>query len=449
MSGFYGGDTEQIRGQSSVCTGGAQRLAELITTLSTTVDAVEWQGPDAESFREQWHSAAEAKARSAADTLERLARELDQHAEEQDDASADEGGILGVLRDLLDGPIPFGNPLLPLPFPIPGLPIGPGLPGLPFGPGLPGMPGGPSFGDWLSGGGASGPQGFYGGDDYGSRGTRYGGEQLGDGFNWQKDLLPGREVENEAGYVDVHAGVDYSAGMKGGTDQYGNMTGSLGARGSLEAGIDEHLNLPGGFGIDASGKVGAEAYVEAGGTVGPDGYSVGARAGSGLYAENSTALTHESGASAGMTQSAWVGADAHATAHQNVTRNADGEVNGISSGFSAGAFAGAEYKQDYSVNGPHGWFSVSGGVSATAGAGADASGGYTISTDEISFNAGGKFAAELGLGGGGAVSVSPNAIVESITPGDYNVDSAIDDVQGAFNSAKSTVGDAVDSITPW
>ena len=50
---------------------------------------------------------------------------------------------------------------------------------------------------------------------------------------------------------------------------------------------------------------------------------------------------------------------------------------------------------------------------------------------------GGRIAAELGVGGGGTVAINPTAIVESITPGDYNVDDAIDDVQGAWNSATS------------
>src|SRR5699024_599552 len=157
------------------------------------------------------------------------------------------------------------------------------------------------------------------------------------------------------------------------------------------------------------------------------GYSLGARAGSGAYGELSAALTHESGASVGTTQSYWVGADAHLTAHNNVTRNDDGEINGISGGFSGGAFVGAEVKQHFEVDGPHGGFSGSGGVSATAGAGVDASGGYTLSTGEISVSAGGRFAEVLGVGGGGTISVSPNAIVEWITPGDYNVDDAIDD----------------------
>src|SRR5699024_2186393 len=152
MSGFYGGDTEQMREQSTACTGGAQRLAELLATAGPLVASVEWQGPDADAFRERWHSDAEATGRSAADLLERLVHELEQHAEEQDEASSGDGvgGLLDTLRDLLDGPFPFAGPVMPLPFPIPGLPIGPGMPGLPAGPGfpiLPGMPGGPSFGE--------------------------------------------------------------------------------------------------------------------------------------------------------------------------------------------------------------------------------------------------------------------------------------------------------------
>lgn len=447
MSGFYGGDTEQMRGHAEVCSGGARRLAELISTATATVDAVEWVGPDADAFRDGWHSEAEARAHSTAEILQRLAHELEQHAQEQDQASeTDGGGLLGILRGILPGPLPgpgvpfpFFGPVMPLPFPIPGLPPSPGnLRGLDM------------IGDWFSGNGGTGPQGFYGDPGYSGRGGMYGKEgAYGDLFNYNADLAPGREIENETGHVDVHAGANYSVGMNGSTDEYGNMTGTLGAGGSLEAGIDTHLNLPAGFGVDASGNVGVEAYAEAGGTIGPDGYSIGAQAGSGAYGELSAQLTHDSGASVGTTQSYWVGADAHANAYNHVTRNADGEVNGFSSGFSAGAFVGAEVKQDFSFTAPNGWFSASGGVSAQAGAGGDASAGYTVSTDEISLSVGGKIAAELGVGGGGTVAINPNAIVESITPGDYDVDDAIDDVHGAWNSATSTAGDALSAINPF
>src|SRR5699024_10133866 len=152
---------------SSRCAGGAQRLADLITTAGAAVAAAEWQGSDADAFRERWHSDAEGKGRSTAEILERLARELEQHAEQQDEASSADGGRLGGL---LDGPFP---PVMPLPFPIPGLPIGPGMPGLPSLPDIPRWPGGPTIGEWFSGDGGSGPQGFYGDPGYSGRGEMY------------------------------------------------------------------------------------------------------------------------------------------------------------------------------------------------------------------------------------------------------------------------------------
>lgn len=435
MAGFYGGDTEQMRQQASVCTGGMQRLAELIETASSTVGGVQWVGQDADAFREQWHSGAEARAREAGTQLRRLARELEKHADQQDEASAvDGGGLLGIL------PVPFPVPVMPLPLPIPGRPLGPGVLG-DLGDALDG---------WLTGGGGTGPQGFYGDPGYQDRGQMYDqGRPVGDQFTWNQDLLPGREIDGEAGHVDVHAGANYSAGMNGSTDAYGNMSGTIGGRGSLEAGIDTHANLPGGFGLDASGNVGMEAYAEAGGTIGPDGYSLGARAGSGLYGDLSAALTHESGASVGMEQSYFVGGEAHANAYQHVTRNDEGQVNGFSSGFDAGAFIGAEVKQDFQATSPGGWFSASGGFTAAAGAGGSADAGMTVSTDEISFSAGGKIAAELGLGGGGSVSMNPNAIVDSFTPGDYDIDDAIGDARGAWDGTTSAAADALSPLNPF
>ncbi|WP_114855205.1 hypothetical protein [Brachybacterium sp. YJGR34] len=426
MSGFQGGDTEQMRQHAEVCTTGTRRLLELITAASSAVDSVTWAGPDADSFRERWHVEAAGRTHEASATLERLARELSQHAEEQDAASAADGGGL------------FSGPLLPLP--IPGLPLGPGT----IGDLLDGL------GDWFSGGGATGPQEFYGGPGYGGSGNIYGEDRpVGEQFTFQGDLLEGREIENEAGYVDVHAGADYSAGMNGSTDPYGNMTGTIGARGSLEAGIDERLNLPGGFGVDASARVGMEAYAEAGGTVGPDGFSAGARAGSSLYGEQSVALTHDSGASVGMSQSARVGVEAHADAHSHLTRNEDGQVNGFSQGFDVGAYAGGEVKQTFSGTAPGGWFSGSASLSEKVGAEAGASAGYVVSTDEVGVAVGGDLAAKIGLGGDLSVSVHPNQIVDTFTPGDYNLDDAIGDAKGAWDGATDLAGDAVSAINPF
>lgn len=86
---------------------------------------------------------------------------------------------------------------------------------------------------------------------------------------------------------------------------------------------------------------------------------------------------------------------------------------------------------------------------AAAGAGIGGEAGAVVSTDAVGFSLGGDIATGLGLQGDVAISISPNNIVDTFTPGDYNLDDAIDDVSGAFDGAASAVGDAYDAITPW
>lgn len=422
MSGFYGADTAQLREQAGACLRGSGTLRDLIGTTSAMVGAVEWTGPDAEAFRKRWQSEVRAQLTARADALRARADELTAQAEEQDGASDGDGSGGG----------PFGSPL-PFPFPLPG-------------------PGGPweNPGPFDRANLPKGPQEFYGDPGYGTRGQMYGQQRpVGEPLIPTGDLLPGREVENDAGYVDVHAGANYSGGMNSTTDPYGNTTGTFGGRGSFEAGMDTHLNMPGGLGLDTSNRVGVESYLEGGGTVGPDGFSLGVRGGSGLYGEQSVGLTSDTGASAAATQSYFVGAEAHANAYSHLTRNDEGDVNGWSTGFDAGAFSGAQVTQKFEATSPGGWFSGSTSISEKAGEGASIAAGSTVSTDEVSISVGGSVAEGLGLGGATTVAVHPNQIVNTFTPGDYDVDDAIGDAKGAFESASSAVGDAVDSITPW
>ena len=67
--------------------------------------------------------------------------------------------------------------------------------------------------------------------------------------------------------------------------------------------------------------------------------------------------------------------------------------------------------------------------------------GQTISTDEISVSVAGSIAKELGLGGSTTVAVHPNQIVNTFTPGDYDIDDAIGDASGAFQGATDYVSD--------
>lgn len=249
--------------------------------------------------------------------------------------------------------------------------------------------------------------------------------------------------------MDVHAGANYSAGTNVTTDPYGNTTATIGARGSLEAGVETQLNGPFGTGLTTSHRVGAEAYVEAGGTVGPDGYSYGAKAGSGLYASQSATLDGPFGSSSTITTDAYVGANANAYSYAHVTRNEDGQANGFTIGGGANAFAGGQVTQTYERTSPGGWFSASTSISEKVGAGAGASAGATVSTDEISVNVGGQLAVELGLGGSTSLAIHPNQIVNTVIPGDYDIDDAISDASGAWDSASSAVSSTVSSLNPF
>lgn len=107
MNGFHGADTEALRAQAGRLRDGATRLGELRTTLETQVAGVEWVGTDADSFRADFSSRVNGLFEGAIGDASDRAGQLEQHAEEQDTASAsggEGGGILAGLQDLLANP---------------------------------------------------------------------------------------------------------------------------------------------------------------------------------------------------------------------------------------------------------------------------------------------------------------------------------------------------------
>ena len=89
---FWGADTAQLRQHSTVLRSGGQRLDDMITTLTSTVNGVEWFGADAEEFRDLFGALCASRIEPAGGALASLAEECDRHADEQDDASTGEGG---------------------------------------------------------------------------------------------------------------------------------------------------------------------------------------------------------------------------------------------------------------------------------------------------------------------------------------------------------------------
>lgn len=116
MTGFFGADTERLREQGTSTTTGARTLAEVVEAALALSHQVAWVGPDADTFRGGCDD-ARRQLHDALETLQRMAEELQDHADQQDDASQQDNAS--------DGPgLPFG-------------PFGPILPGNPFGPGGP------------------------------------------------------------------------------------------------------------------------------------------------------------------------------------------------------------------------------------------------------------------------------------------------------------------------
>lgn len=430
MAGFFGGDTDQLRGQAQACMNGAQRLSDLVTVASIAIDSAAWEGPDADAFRDLWHSTVKADLLARGADVQERARALEAHADEQDEASsAGDGGFLDIIRDLLPAPLPFPVPLLPLPQPIPGLPLGPSV--------IDGLENALGIGTGEDG--SAGTSEFYGDPGYGTgnaaSGDRPVGESDAGGSHWD-----GREIENDRGYVDGYANTRASAGTNTTMDDYGNTTRTAGARAGAEIGYDEMLNGPGGTSLQSTGRAGAEAYAEAGVTYG-DGFSAGASAGAGAYGDINATVTGPFGASNTLGVRGFAGAEAHANAYSHATRNEDGDINGWTVGADAGAFAGAKADADFAATSPGGWLSSSASMGVSAGAGLGGSFGGTVSTDEVGFAVGGDVAAALGVEADLSLSVHPNEIVNDITPGDYDLDDAIGDASGALEDAGGWISD--------
>ncbi|MFC0675544.1 hypothetical protein [Brachybacterium hainanense] len=413
MAGFYGADTEQMRAQASACLRGSGMLRDLIGTTSSTVGSVAWEGPDADAFRERWQSSVRELLAERADALRNWSDELTAQADAQDAASAGDGQGPSGQPMPMPGPFPLPSPF---PFPFPGE-AGPGQ-----------DPGGAA------------PPYFYGDQGYGSNGAS-GKDGRPVGFTQEGDTYwDGREVENGAGYIDGYGKTWLDYGASTTVDEYGNTTHSAGGRAGAEIGYDMRAELPGGVALTSNGRAGAEVYGEAGVTYG-DGFSAGARAGSGLYGEISSSVMGPFGASNAVGLNGFVGAEAHANVYSHATRNEDGTINGWSAGFDAGAFVGAKGAVNFTSTSPGGWFTSSASFGGDAGAGVGGNAGVVLSTDQVGFSLGGDLAVELGLNADVSFAVSPNSIVNTFTPGDYDIDDAIGDAGEAFDAGADWVAD--------
>lgn len=99
---FQGMDTDQVLSESEALERAAQRLEGVMDGLHSSVSGVEWIGPDADAFREQWGAVRRQGEGVVVPGLGERSRELQRHAEEQEQASSVEGeGWFGQAMDWL------------------------------------------------------------------------------------------------------------------------------------------------------------------------------------------------------------------------------------------------------------------------------------------------------------------------------------------------------------
>lgn len=112
---FYGMDTEQGESFAQVLSARRGTLEERAAQLDGVIQGVDsfWRGTDAETFRSDWGQLNGSQIAAALDQLMELARELAEHAQEQDITSAD--GAMGAigerLRDIFSFDGGWENPL--------------------------------------------------------------------------------------------------------------------------------------------------------------------------------------------------------------------------------------------------------------------------------------------------------------------------------------------------
>lgn len=101
MTGFQGADTEQLREYAELMRDRAKNLEGLRTRISMLIAyGAEWEGEDAQAFRDRWRSEVAPRFDEQISTIEARGKSLDEEAEEQDQASEGEQAP-GLLENVL------------------------------------------------------------------------------------------------------------------------------------------------------------------------------------------------------------------------------------------------------------------------------------------------------------------------------------------------------------
>jgi uncharacterized protein YukE len=84
---YFGQDIEQVQMLANQFNAKAGEIEQLISQLSATVDSIDWQGPDAERFRSDWHGQHRTALNSVISALQTASQSARRNAQDQQAAS--------------------------------------------------------------------------------------------------------------------------------------------------------------------------------------------------------------------------------------------------------------------------------------------------------------------------------------------------------------------------
>ncbi|MCU1479543.1 MAG: family type secretion target [Subtercola sp.] len=83
----WGLDVEQVRSLSKQLNTQSQQVQQILTSLTSALQSVQWTGPDAESFRSEWNTTHTAALKQVISALESASQKSAKNAADQEATS--------------------------------------------------------------------------------------------------------------------------------------------------------------------------------------------------------------------------------------------------------------------------------------------------------------------------------------------------------------------------
>ncbi|HEU5332743.1 MAG TPA: WXG100 family type VII secretion target [Actinocrinis sp.] len=86
--GMYGMDIDAVRSFAKQLDSKADEIEQIINALTSGLGSVQWEGPDASGFRQDWETCHRSQLKNVADALRQTATTANNNATQQEQTSA-------------------------------------------------------------------------------------------------------------------------------------------------------------------------------------------------------------------------------------------------------------------------------------------------------------------------------------------------------------------------